>query len=129
MYVPHALQLGYWGMMIATMTVKMTSGILRHGNGQQQLLAGQLLPGFRLRWMSCYDRSRNMDGCPAMTRNRSRNNDNVDEEGTKYHFTLLYMWLKHVQFQVLEATTTAALALALAPASNLTSWSHFASKS
>ena len=65
--------------------------------------------------MSCYD--------------RSRNNDNVDEEGTKYHFTLLYMWLKHVQFQVLEATTTAALALALAPALNLTPWSHFASKS
>ena len=50
-------------MMIATMTapVKMTSGILRHGNGQQQLLVGQLLHAYRVRWMSCYDRSRNND--------------------------------------------------------------------
>ena len=54
-------------MMIATMTarVKMITGMVRHGNGQQQLLVGQLLHGYRRRWMSCYD--------------RSRNNDNVDK--------------------------------------------------
>ena len=48
-------------MMVATMTapVKMTSGILRHGNGQQRMLAGQLLHGFYGGWMSCFDRSRN----------------------------------------------------------------------
>merc|ERR1719237_2014506 len=41
--LPHALQLGH-------------PGILRHGNGQQRMLAGQLLHGFYGGWMSCFDR-------------------------------------------------------------------------
>ena len=33
--------------------IKMTLGFVRHRDGQQQLLAGQLLPGQELWWMPC----------------------------------------------------------------------------
>ena len=75
--LPHALQLGHWGIYFnkvsigsgisyhatchRSMSTIWWSGVLRHGSGQQRMLAGQLLHAHWVWWMSFHYRSCDFD--------------------------------------------------------------------